>query len=463
MSAIGRNDPCPCGSGRKYKQCCLRATDEQEFRWRQLRNAEGRVIPELLKLALESWGAEGFHEAQRRFYAGYDVPADPAGDREFESLFMTWFGLHFAPKGTRGSQPEPAASQRLNRSPALADLDRRFLEEAVRRPASFHHITGVEPERWIDLEDMLTGETCRVVERSASLVARRGGLLFGRTLTLDGLSILIGCGTMMIPPAYRTDVQGLRERLAGGEEWLSREQVLALDDVLRRYYLDIADQLMNPPLPKLQNTDGDPLAPTTLHFELQCTPDEAFAALRSLNVVGAADPSILDEATRNRDGGLQSFRIDWNKAGNKLHRDWDNTTLGWMDIDGASLTASVNSSRRAKRLRREIEKRLAGRVMFVRLVEESVEAMMAKVRAEDPPPDDPPPPEVAAQLAEMMDRHWDTWLDEPVPALQGQTPREAAATAAGRERLNVLLDDFEWRATDEHPVPIARLRTALGL
>ncbi|MEE9287487.1 MAG: SEC-C metal-binding domain-containing protein, partial [Gammaproteobacteria bacterium] len=20
---IGRNDPCPCGSGRKYKKCCL--------------------------------------------------------------------------------------------------------------------------------------------------------------------------------------------------------------------------------------------------------------------------------------------------------------------------------------------------------------------------------------------------------------------------------------------------------
>lgn len=24
---IGRNDPCPCGSGRKYKQCCLNALD----------------------------------------------------------------------------------------------------------------------------------------------------------------------------------------------------------------------------------------------------------------------------------------------------------------------------------------------------------------------------------------------------------------------------------------------------
>jgi hypothetical protein len=24
VSKIGRNDPCPCGSGRKYKHCCLR-------------------------------------------------------------------------------------------------------------------------------------------------------------------------------------------------------------------------------------------------------------------------------------------------------------------------------------------------------------------------------------------------------------------------------------------------------
>ncbi|MED3732402.1 SEC-C metal-binding domain-containing protein, partial [Geobacillus stearothermophilus] len=22
--AIGRNDPCPCGSGKKYKKCCMK-------------------------------------------------------------------------------------------------------------------------------------------------------------------------------------------------------------------------------------------------------------------------------------------------------------------------------------------------------------------------------------------------------------------------------------------------------
>jgi preprotein translocase subunit SecA len=24
---VGRNDPCPCGSGKKYKKCCLKDDD----------------------------------------------------------------------------------------------------------------------------------------------------------------------------------------------------------------------------------------------------------------------------------------------------------------------------------------------------------------------------------------------------------------------------------------------------
>ena len=30
----GRNDPCPCGSGKKYKKCCLRRAEELEARAR---------------------------------------------------------------------------------------------------------------------------------------------------------------------------------------------------------------------------------------------------------------------------------------------------------------------------------------------------------------------------------------------------------------------------------------------
>jgi len=31
MSKFGRNDPCPCGSGKKYKNCCLNRSGENSF------------------------------------------------------------------------------------------------------------------------------------------------------------------------------------------------------------------------------------------------------------------------------------------------------------------------------------------------------------------------------------------------------------------------------------------------
>lgn len=460
---IGRNDPCLCGSGRKYKHCCLRAVDAMETQWRQLRAAEGRVIPELWTTALTEWGADGFHEAQRRFYDGFEVPVEFEADREYEGLFLTWFALRFAPHRWRGAAPPTAALLYLERARDLSDLERRFLAAVAVRPVSFHHIVGVDPGRSIDLEDLLTGEQCRVVERSASQVARPGGVLFARTLTLDGVSILVGCGSTLIPPTYRLDLHDVRDRLTRGADQLTTEQALALDDVLRRYYLGVADQIHHPPAPKMQNTDGDPLAPTTLHFELQCTPDDAFEALRTLSAVESDPAVLLEGAERDANGRMQAFRVDWTKPGNRLHRSWDNTILGHLEVDGRSLTASVNSRRRAQRLRREIEKRLKGRVMFLRTVEESIDAMMAQARAQPQPEPPPEAPEYAEQLAAINERHWADWLDMNVPALGNQTPREAARTDDGRRRLAALLDEFEWRAQEGDPIQVERLRSILGL
>ena len=48
---VGRNDPCPCGSGKKYKKCCIEdnsssvwSSDVVDFHWRQIRQLEGSVI-----------------------------------------------------------------------------------------------------------------------------------------------------------------------------------------------------------------------------------------------------------------------------------------------------------------------------------------------------------------------------------------------------------------------------------
>lgn len=44
MSKIGRNDPCPCGSGRKYKHCCLADRRGTSTRTRVLMLLVGLVL-----------------------------------------------------------------------------------------------------------------------------------------------------------------------------------------------------------------------------------------------------------------------------------------------------------------------------------------------------------------------------------------------------------------------------------
>ena len=43
----------------------------------------------------------------------------------------------------------------------------------------------------------------------------------------------------------------------------------------------------------------------------------------------------------------------------------------------------------------------------------------------------------------FYERHYRGWLDEPLPALDGRTPREAAGLKAARPKLIALLKDME--------------------
>ena len=76
---------------------------------------------------------------------------------------------------------------------------------------------------------------------------------------------------------------------------------------------------------------------------------------------------------------------------------------------------------------------------------------------------DPDDPEVAAMLDEFIREYEARWLDEPIPALDGHTPRQAADDPTRRGDLIKLLDSFP--ADDGTPgrMSAERLRSALGL
>ncbi len=76
---------------------------------------------------------------------------------------------------------------------------------------------------------------------------------------------------------------------------------------------------------------------------------------------------------------------------------------------------------------------------------ESVESAM-KAQASPPakrPEEAVPPAEAARVVAEFKDRHYRAWVDVPVPALGGRTPRHAARLKTLRPRLIDLLKEIE--------------------
>ena len=93
MPKIGRNDPCPCGSGRKYKQCHGPIDTARETEQRQLRNAQETLLDKLMETAPRF--AAAFPEALQRFWGGkYRVETvEELDDLEERGAqrFLTWF------------------------------------------------------------------------------------------------------------------------------------------------------------------------------------------------------------------------------------------------------------------------------------------------------------------------------------------------------------------------------------
>jgi hypothetical protein len=409
------------------------------------------------------------------------VSDDYEHTEEFHSFFVPWFVYAFVddpddPDCVASAPRESLASLYLRRhAQTLSAIERTFLEAAATTPLSFFVVTKVVPGQEIGLRDVLTGAEVVVRERSASAMVRSGALLFTRVLTVEGLSIMSGCAPLVIPPNWHLPILDFRERVARGKgRLLTQDSLLDMDIELRELYFYIDDQVRNPPLPELRNTDGDRLVLTTLAYCLQCSPSAAFDRLKSLARASTDNAAtLLSDAELDEAGNLRAVTFPWSKKGNRLHREWDNTTLGTLTIDGDRLEIQVSSGRRATRIQREIAKRLGADAVLESRTADPIETLL------DERPQSPrerlahlenerlqQQPEVQEFLRQQNERHWEVWLDTRVPALDNRTPRQAARTPEGRERLDALLADFAWmgeRGSNPMAPDIAALRAKLGL
>src|SRR5215207_7751313 len=68
MPKIGRNDPCPCGSGKKYKQCHLPIEEAAAAEQLRLRRSVDTLMPKIITAAQSQ--AAAIPAAFQRFWDG---------------------------------------------------------------------------------------------------------------------------------------------------------------------------------------------------------------------------------------------------------------------------------------------------------------------------------------------------------------------------------------------------------
>ena len=454
-----RNDPCPCGSGKKYKKCCL--PQEQtaavvEAGWLRMRRTEGVLIEKLTPHMARHYGPGALDEAWDEYTLWPEPPAVQDDWPEFETSFAAWMFFDWEPEQEEreGSAERPAMpparhyAQRHGKN--LDSYESRFIEAACTEPFTFYLVVTPVPGQKITLRDILRQREVTVRERQASATLRPGDIVFTKVVSLDGDAVMLGCAPYAIPGRLFDAIVELREHIARGGD-LDAETLREYDTELRELYLGLREDILNPAAPGLQNTDGDPLQMTRIDYELDCPPQDVFSALLPLTLED--DPAkFADDCERNETGELVAARIPWLREGNAKNPGWPNTLMGQIDVRQDRMSVNVNSQARAEAIQAEIATRLGPRARLKGVVVESVEQMMAAAAAEGPSrarsareheiEELNRTPEAQAIMAKMSAEHWRTWPDIPLPALGGQTPRQAAKTPAGRERLEVLLLGF---------------------
>ena len=410
--AVGRNEPCPCGSGRKYKACHLG------------RPVESSVDPASALLHKVSWWLaqpDNQHRAAELVRLAQDEHAgDPPEDLVDQPLVNDI--LLF-------DQGQLARFLDV-RGPLLPERERALGRVWLASRRSLYEVQAVRPGAGVTLRDLLGDGIVELADRTISSRVEPLDLLCLRLLP-DGAGGVTTAGGFLVPRLQRRRVVDL---------------LRAADGVaLLRWFAA-------PALPiEVRNTEGEPLRFVTATYQVSDPVATATALAHTLDDEG--DGRFVETVTRQGQRWLR----------------------GTIQLSGDHATIEANSARRAERLARTLRKAAPG-ARLVRREERSVDDALASSAAGErsaaEPIDLDAHPEVAAALDTFMRDYEGRWVDQPIPALGGLTPRQAAADDAARPELEALLDDMAWeerrtrdrgRAGDRGGMNAARLRGLLGI
>lgn len=440
--ALGRNDPCWCGSGKKYKKCHLDADREQE-RERESFLEEPAGEFNALRRRLGAFLDVATTEAERMDASREFKGGDLTGEEADAAALTDWLVHDWTPP----SLPHGIMQEFLRRhGRSLTAPERDMVESWSRSFVGLYEIRELRPGVGLQLKDLISGKELFVHDIRLSREAVRWDGLLVRVVEGERGLELAGIG-LAVPrkhlDAFRDWlVEDRRQRRLPWREYFKQN----LPRIRRR-----PDQLGREWIESLQltNHDGELIVQTKASYEV----------LDPAALIGALN---RQEAFSTEEEGKHYVWLKGSPA------EEGRTVLAHFRLDGAVLEVQTNSRERKERARKLLEKIAGGAVRHLRDEVTSLEEMKREILANPPDPAKPIPPETLIFLQREMEKHYFSWPDQPLPALGGKTAREAVKTAGGRSQVIELLREFE--NGEEHNrragrpyFDVGRLRAELGL
>jgi len=414
---LGRNDPCWCESGRKFKHChsgqpppvplpdrvgwlCRKAVSYLE---RASGDAPDAVIEMVQHRMADPEDKDSLIEAVSDPLV-LDVVLHQLG----------WFDRFLADRG------------RL-----LPDDEAMLAASWTLVERTLYEITDVRPGKSVTVRDIRTGDREEVRERSFSHQARPGMFVCARAVP-DGESHQFIGGMFIVPPGTETHVLDILDNDGPAE-------LLAYVASTQR-------------MPRMMTRENEPMVLCKGAIEIP-DPNEA---TRFLDATYERRDQASDQDADRVGGWVELFDLNEDEAIVRAN----------ITLDGKTIHVETTSEPRIERTAAAIRAGIAG----AQLVSDERKPF-------DPGRDGPSlaratgasnnapitDPAVVSQIQEMMERRW---LDEVIPALGGRTPREAAADPTRRDELRRLIDSFDIpfdTASGGFGLRPSELRRALGL
>lgn len=486
--ATGRNDPCPCGSGKKFKACCL-PLGRQAAASSEPPPADdfGLLFRQFLAMALSA--GDVAEEAELRAAIGvtsaYCLASGGGDDATFRPLHVLSAVLERILEDNDAEESE-FADLFYPRLPFDVVLDREGRTGAdlflLRQGASLPPNAVDAVRALIEAEDAV----CRIVRDRRGLSienVRTGDRLPGP----EGWKARAPGMTCRLVRYHGHHVAVMPEPIDDPDDpWYLDAQEEALDaaaDLLREAKVELRSRWKGVALgeeivemamnienqakaaagrPEVRNTAGDELVFTSLRWDVS----DGAKVRAALSHLEGLD---LEETPEGLSGTFLR------KRGSKdRHMIGESVSVGTLSLKGQTLTVETNSAERADKLRRKVEKALGKAVSFRTVSSEPLEEALRR-------PVDPIAaeksrmeqerlmalPEVREALAKMGHDHSRAWCDTVIPALGNRRPRSLVKTASGRAKVEALLQDFEARQAGRTGDPLAMdldlIRSELGL